>query len=751
MPHALVTSRDNREETHVRRFDPRFWTVNFPRPAMASVVTTAPDALRVDLAWHRSDALVGLIWESQDRLSPPLIAYEERRDYARTRLAFRWRSAGCRALDVLNGPVLTIERLDAAGNARAWYVRLWNHAVGTPTDALITLDFDALDAGYLLPAEADRVWPHAIERMFVSLTPDGSDAGWAEMSAVDCTGSGSMLTIGDALVPPHELRLATAYDDSFNQTPARLLRAALHLGYRRELLHYVGMSHFMALPVHAGSGLCEPARAWHADYLSRARALGFDIILSLSFELLDQLCPEAWKQRDADGAPALTGWEPPSTLLSPANAEAVGWLASVARAFVALAKAAGQPVRFQVGEPWWWARDGRLHAHDDATPALVPNAPDDVTGPQSADAVAALDRLGAILAAATARVADAVRAEAGGSAELLLLVYLPTVLDTATPELKRANVPVGWVSPAFDVLQLEDYDWVTEDRPERSRAGFAAMADRLGYSPERTHYLSGFVLRPEDAAVQWPLIERAAAAARPHAATRFVWALPQVARDGFVHFEGEDPMQDFDDIRLPIAISQHATVETEHAVSVVTTGSGHEARNADWAEARLRFDVGPGVRSEADVAALVAFFRARRGPARAFRFADPFDASSAVGPGVAVAATDQPLGTGDGERTRFALVKHYGEGCERRITRPVAGSVVAALDGVALNSGGTAGWSLEPGGELLFALAPAAGALVTAGFAFDVPVRFASDRLEVARTTVLAGEIASVPLVEVRE
>ena len=759
MPHALVTSRDSRDEDFVRRFDPRFWTVNFPRPAMASVVTTAHDGLRVDLAWHGSDALVGLIWESRDRLSPPLIAYQERGDYARTRLRFRWRSSGCRALDVLNGPVLTIEGSDADGQRRAWYVRLWNYAVGDPTDAVVTLDFDRLDGGFLLPAEAERVWPHAIERMFVSLTSDGAhDTGWAEMSAIACTGSGSMLTVGDALVPPHDLRLATAYDDSFNQTPARLLRAALHLGYRRELLHYVGMSHFMALPV--GSGpmetgpvLCDPARAWHADYLGRAKSLGYDVILSLSFELFDAYCPEGWKQRDDAGRPALTGWVPPSTLLSPANADAVGWLEAAARAFARLAIAADQPVRFQVGEPWWWVRDGRLHAHDAAAAALVPDAPSDLRAPLSEEALGKLDALGAILASATARVAAAVRDEAARAgvapAQLLLLVYLPTVLDADTPEAKRANVPVGWATPAYDVLQLEDYDWVTEDRPDRTRAGLAAMAARLGYPPERTHYLSGFVLQAADAAVHWPRIERAQEAARPHAAARFVWALPQVARDGFVHFDihdGEDPVQEFDDTRLPIAIGQHATVETEHAVSVVTTGSGHEARNADWAGARLRFDVGPGVRSEDDIAALTAFFRARRGPARAFRFADPFDATSAPTPGRPIAATDQRLGTGDGARTRFALVKDYGDGAERRITRPVAGSVRVALDGVPI-----AGWTLESGGELLFETAPPAGVAVTAGFAFDVPVRFASDRLSVARATVLAGEVASVPLVEVWE
>lgn len=47
--------------------------------------------------------------------------------------------------------------------------------------------------------------------------------------------------------------------------------------------------------------------------------------------------------------------------------------------------------------------------------------------------------------------------------------------------------------------------------------------------------------------------------------------------------------------------------------------------------------------------------------------------------------------------------------------------------------------------------APAAGVTVRASFAFDVPVRFAEDRLSVSRATFLAGVAASVPLIEVHE
>jgi uncharacterized protein (TIGR02217 family) len=104
------------------------------------------------------------------------------------------------------------------------------------------------------------------------------------------------------------------------------------------------------------------------------------------------------------------------------------------------------------------------------------------------------------------------------------------------------------------------------------------------------------------------------------------------------------------------------------------------------------------------------------------------------------------LGVGDGVRTDFALVKLYGEQ-ERRITRPVPGSIRVSVDGVER----AGGWTLADKGMVSFAVAPAAGVEVRAGFRFDVPVRFEEDRLQVSRATFLAGEAASVRLVEVRE
>src|SRR3546814_239144 len=163
-------------------------------------------------------------------------------------------------------------------------------------------------------------------------------------------------------------------------------------------------------------------------------------------------------------------------------------------------------------------------------------------------------------------------------------------------------------------------------------------------------------------------------------AATFIWALPQVARDGFTCFRlyGEEDVQAFDDVSFPLSVGREASVSPAFSTQVVESVSGHERRSSDWADARLSFDAGPGVRSEADMAALIAFFRARRGAARGFRFSDPYDDRSCA-MGEAPGPLDQRLGLGDGVRAEFPLQRFYGAGEEaqaRRITRPVAGTKI---------------------------------------------------------------------------
>ncbi|WP_294243208.1 DUF2460 domain-containing protein [uncultured Sphingomonas sp.] len=756
MQWCLHDQRRNQRSDTLTRFDPRYWTVDFPRPMMAAVVASAPDALRIDAVFYRADDLAGLIWESVDRHDHPLLRYDTVRDYRDCRLRFRWRSGGIKPLDARHGPTLTIEGRDESGKARAWYVRLWNYATGTPEDAEVVIDFANLAGGFRFPEERDPVWAGDVDRMFVSLVAPDYDAGaqflarpqegWVELTGIACDGPGAVIGVGAAVLPEQGFRIASGYDDSYHLTPQRLLRNMLHLGYRGGIVHYVGMSHYFRLE-RSGDGLYASlvggalnvaSTAWHRGFAGEAKALGYDLIWSLSYELFDAHCWGDWKQRSADGAPALTGWEPPSTLLSPAHGGAMAYLHAVARAFLAIGQAAGLAPQFQVGEPWWWVRpsDGAPCLYDAAAVAAFAPVPmASMTGAKTRAQRDTLDRAGACLAASTAALCMAAKAAAPGCVTHLL-TYLPTVLDPQAPEAKRANMPVGWASPAFDVLQLEDYDWVTAGDTASTRKGVALAEARLGYPPERQHYLSGFVLRADQRA-QWGWIAEAAQTARERGvAAAYLWAMPQVMRDGFVCWEGEeDEVQAFDDVLFPLALGREAEVTPGFSTAILTSAGGREARNAAWAEARTTYDVGPGIRSAEDIATLLGFFRARMGPARGFRLRDPFDSIGA----------DEAIGTGDGVTRRFALARHYG-GQSRRITRPVAGSVSVKVAGLAVT-----GFALEPGGWLLFDTAPAKGAAIAASFIFDVPVRFAEDRLSTTLAGFRAGAAASVPLVEVRE
>ena len=775
MPFWLADKRRGQETDFIQRFDPRFWTVNFPRPMMASVVTTGADSLRVDAEFHHAGELAGLIWESEDTLDHPLLAYDTNRDYGHSTLQFRWRSSGIVALDAPNGPTLTIEGRDAAGLPRSWYVRLWNYAEGTPEDALIRLPFSQLQSGFVLPGET--LHPGDIDRMFISLVPPGfvegsTDPlparadGWAEMSDIVCDGENAMLTIGDVMVPEHGIRIATAYDDSFNQTPERLVRSITGLGYRECVVHYVGMSHFFRLE-RAGPGLlvdpsgalCTPATRWHEAFFAACKSAQIDPIVSLSYELFAEHCPADWQQSDRSGTYARTGWVPPSALLSPAAGEAMAYLQAVATRFTAMQEGAGLPVLFQIGEPWWWIipETQTICLYDSAMRQRIVDEfgslplVDVMTENFNFRQKQVLDLAGKVLAESTAALGRAVRDAASGPAEILLLAFTPTVLDAKTPEARRANLPVGWAWPAFDRLQLEDYDWLTAGAEALRRRAYQIVDARLGYPADRQDYLSGFVLRADDATKYWPLIDAALDEARARGVTQlYVWALPQVARDGYTRLPDQEDaaMQAFDDVLYPLALGRDAGVSPEFSTSVAVTSSGHERRNSLWSDARLNFDVGPGLRSEKELGTLISFFRARRGAARAFRLSDPFDFSSSAMTGTP-SPDDQIIGTGNGLAAEFQLVKSYGAGEEpqvRPITRPRAGTVRIAVGGVE-----TSDWTLGSGGKVMFAEAPPESARISAGFLFDVPVRFAQDRLDVTGANFAAGEAPSVPLIEVRE
>jgi uncharacterized protein (TIGR02217 family) len=207
----------------------------------------------------------------------------------------------------------------------------------------------------------------------------------------------------------------------------------------------------------------------------------------------------------------------------------------------------------------------------------------------------------------------------------------------------------------------------------------------------------------------------------------------------------------FHEVRFPVALSFGSVGGPERRTDVVTISNGFEERNAPWAHSRRRYDAGVGMRSLDDVELMIAFFEARFGQLYAFRWKDWSDYRSCK-PSQDLSALDQAIGMGDGAQTEFGLVKTYTSGNHsyvRPIKKPVAGTCLVAVDGTEVVEG--TDFSVDDTtGIVSFATPPAPDVAITAGFEFDVPVRFDTDRIQTSVASFKAGDVPTVPIVEVR-
>ena len=207
---------------------------------------------------------------------------------------------------------------------------------------------------------------------------------------------------------------------------------------------------------------------------------------------------------------------------------------------------------------------------------------------------------------------------------------------------------------------------------------------------------------------------------------------------------------DFHEVRFPAALSFGSTGGPERRTEILTLASGYEERNAPWAHSRRRYDAGLGLRSLDNLHAVIAFFEARMGRLYGFRWRDPVDCRSCA-PLATPTPFDCPIGTGDGVTRSFRLSKTYRSGPAayvRPVAKPVAGTVRVSVAGEALSPEAVECDATT--GLVTLETAPPEGAPVSAGFEFDTPVRFDSDRISVDLAAFAAGEIPSIPVVEIR-
>lgn len=207
----------------------------------------------------------------------------------------------------------------------------------------------------------------------------------------------------------------------------------------------------------------------------------------------------------------------------------------------------------------------------------------------------------------------------------------------------------------------------------------------------------------------------------------------------------------FHEVRFPPNLSFGSVGGPERRTEVVTLANGFEERNTPWAHSLRRYDAGLGMRSLDDVETMISFFEARRGQLFGFRWKDWSDYKSCQ-PSRDPDYTDQELGWGDGTAKKFQILKTYESGTfeyTRPIRKPVAGSVKLGIGGEPQVE--TVHYDVDvTTGEITLYNAPPEGAQITAGYEFDVPVRFDTDQILTSVASYQAGDVPNVPVVEVR-
>jgi uncharacterized protein (TIGR02217 family) len=204
----------------------------------------------------------------------------------------------------------------------------------------------------------------------------------------------------------------------------------------------------------------------------------------------------------------------------------------------------------------------------------------------------------------------------------------------------------------------------------------------------------------------------------------------------------------FLETQFPSDISYGATGGPTYSTDVVTMFSGHEQRNSNWKNARGKYNIATGVKTEDQWHALISFFRSCKGKASGFRFKDWGDYK----------VKNQQIGIGDGETTEFQLVKFYTSGATivtRIINKPVVGTVKIYLNGQRIGHhnlrGATDDYSVDYAkGIITFTEAPEMNVIITADFEFDVPVRFDTDELQLSIDSFNSGSWSGINLIEVR-
>lgn len=392
-------------------------------------------------------------------------------------------------------------------------------------------------------------------------TAIGAESVYFSMRGMSLTGARRLLGRRFYPAPVHHMQMTSGFDDTYNITPWRQVDNTYNLGYRGHFTIYMGMSHYFKAVSYGGYStfvnqvskyepepLNFPTEVWCRSLFGQMQAYGYTFIWSTSFEILNSYMPPEWKQRDAFGKEALSGWVPPSSFIQPTNVECNDYMARVIKHGLKLLSESGiTHLMFQIGEPWWWDgsyTNGAPCIYDELTKSMytaetghaVPTPYyTDYRQPITSAQLPYLNWLGMKLGQSTNYIRDSVKA-AYPASEATLLFFTPQIMNPASEMLPIINFPKAeWVYPNYDFVQIEDYDWIINGELDLLPLTLQAATVELNYPLSVVHYFVGFVNTARETWV-WPNVNIATKEAILNEIPNiYVWAYPQVIRDGITY------------------------------------------------------------------------------------------------------------------------------------------------------------------------------------------------------------------------
>lgn len=754
----LVPQLPQSYNTTIRRFEPRFWEVDFNIEATATVVTTGANSIRMKALLRTNVCIIGLYWRGRDKWDHPLFSYEPKSDWRNCVLTFDLTYTNAPVInDTTRPPVITVTDL----SGQPYYVYLKNFmTAGSPASRTgsFSINFSTAKAGVL----ADQTVPwDFIDSIFIGFVSPSYVAGatmapitelsiQADITNISVSGTNSTHGFNNAGLTAHELIMADGYADSYPLTPERVVEQVTKLGYRNKMVLYVGFTQWVSLSWDSGVGYLQidttkpkvnvPSQQWVSDYASRLLANSMTLTMSVSFELLTMFMPNAWGQKDYAGRISKSGWTPSSSLVTPSNTTAYQYLKDVAVAFVGLGVTAGATTHYQVGEPWWWPggydSNGPCfydsYAQAEYTAATSQPVPtpflktiyDDYSSTAQTNYLTWLrNKLGD----ATLGIRDAVKASYPGT-PCTVLFYTPTVSNPASPMVNLVDFPQSkWASPAWNYVEVEDYEVIEFRNFLQQESDLDVPVKDLGYALANCEYFCGFNLLPNTTFI-WDAIDKAiwVALQKKGYPRALVWARPQICRDGWVFnhdqwatYAANTPAPIYPVLPSLSALGWNVTRTPSFNTLVSRHASGKEVRSPQavfprW-EYQLTFE---GLKSDstATFQQMFSFFQSMKGRGNKFIYSDP-ESNQERG---------QFLGVGDGYNRVFTLVRSVGAYYEEPVGFPGAVTAVYA-NGVAQSS---SLWSVSYNQQypsILFTNSPAAGVTITADFTYYFVCRFSDD------------------------